>query len=148
MREQVSETPFHRFPFYPSNISLRRLAQCLTWLACPSLTGHTARRLRLKTAFCFSFRGKCATQRKTCKWDQVACAQEARRAHLEVVQNLCRYFPLVCIDLLLSSSKQQRDAGEVGVGGGGWAVPLWETFVTSVTAPLDGWAASIWLQCM
>lgn len=27
-------------------------------------------------------------------------------------------------------------------------LPLWETFVTSMTAPLDGWAASIWLQCM
>lgn len=25
---------------------------------------------------------------------------------------------------------------------------LWETFVTGVTAQLDGWAASIWLQCM
>lgn len=29
-----------------------------------------------------------------------------------------------------------------------WGVSLWETFVTSVTALLDGWAASIWLQCM
>lgn len=25
---------------------------------------------------------------------------------------------------------------------------LWEMFVTGVTAWLDGWAASIWLQCM
>lgn len=30
----------------------------------------------------------------------------------------------------------------------GWGVSLWETFVTGVTALLDGWAASIWLQRM
>lgn len=136
MREQVSETPFHRFPFHPFNISLSCLAQCLPCLPCPSLTSHAARCTRqpprlqplVKNApgffFSFSVRGKRLTQRKTCKWDLVASAQKAGCAGLEVVQNLCRYFPLVCIDLLPSRGKQQqqqqqRDAREEREGGGG-----------------------------
>lgn len=51
-------------------------------------------------------------------------------------------FPPMRMDLLLSQSKSVRQLGE---GGG---LSLWETFVTSVTALVDGWAASIWLQCM
>lgn len=57
------------------------------------------------------------------------------------------------VDLMFSQSKSERQRGGwaevvvVGWGGVG-GVSLWETFVTSVTALLDGWAASIWLQCM
>lgn len=59
------------------------------------------------------------TQRKTCKWDLVASAQKAGRAGLEVVQNLCRYFSLVCIDLLLSPGKQQQQQRDAREGRGG-----------------------------
>lgn len=45
--------------------------------------------------------------------------------------------------------EEQKPRGSEGAGGGeGEGVSLWETFVTSMTALLDGWAASIWLQCM
>lgn len=54
MREQVSETPFHRFPFHPFNISLSCLARCLPCLPCPSPTGHAARRTR-QPVFLFLF---------------------------------------------------------------------------------------------
>lgn len=54
-------------------------------------------------------------------------------------------FPPIRKDLLLSQCNSGSERVCVGVG---WGVSLWETFVTSVTALLDGWAASIWLQCM
>lgn len=47
------------------------------------------------------------------------------------------------IERLLSQSMCKGEQDGAGVG-----VSLWEAFVTSVTAVLDGWAASIWLQRM